>query len=63
LWFTCQNTYLLNELAKEQILFCEKDSKGRTAAFSLRDIKSVRRVDNYAKKYLGGAYGAVPHVG
>jgi hypothetical protein len=63
LWFTCQNVYLLNVLAKEQIIFCEKDLIGRTTAFGLRDIKSVRRADNYAKKYLGGAYGAVPHIG
>jgi hypothetical protein len=63
LWFTCQNPYLLNNLAKEEVLFCEKDSSGSTTSFGLSRIKSVRRADNYVKKYLGGTYGAVPHFG
>jgi len=63
LWFTCQNPYLLTELTKEEIVFCEKDDTGCTTIFGLSSIKSVRRIDNYAKKYLGGAYGAVPHIG
>lgn len=63
LWFTCQNPYLLNSLAKEQIYFCEKDPAGSTVAFGLTSIKSVRRQDNYVAKYLGGAYGGVPHLG
>lgn len=63
LWFTCQNPYLLTELTKEEIVFCEKDDTGCTSIFSLSSIKSVRRFDNYAKKYLGGAYGAVPNIG
>jgi hypothetical protein len=63
LWFTCQNPYLLQELTKEEILFTEKDEAGGSAVFSLTDIKYVRRDDNYMKKYLGGAYGALPHFG
>jgi uncharacterized protein len=63
IWFTCQNPYLLTELTKDEIVFCEKDESGATNAFGLRAVKSVRRIDNYAKKYLGGAYGAVPHIG
>jgi hypothetical protein len=63
LWFTCQNPYLLHELSKDEILLCEKDASGCTTAFGLNSVRSVRRIDNYAKKYLGGVYGAVPHIG
>jgi hypothetical protein len=63
IWFTCQNPYLLQELSKDEILFCEKHSDGCASAFSLNSVSGVRRIDNYAKKYLGGAYGAIPHIG
>lgn len=63
LWMTCQNASLLEELTKEEVFFCEKDSKGRTTVYGLRDIQAVRRNDNYYRKYLGGVYGAVPHLG
>lgn len=63
LWMTCNNASLLEELVKEEILFCEKDVQGRTTVYGLRDVQAVRRNDNYYRKYLGGVYGAVPHVG
>jgi hypothetical protein len=63
LWMTCQNPAILEDLQKEEVVFCEKDSKGRTRVYGLQDIQSVRRDDNLYKKYLGGVYGAVPHVG
>ncbi len=63
LWMTCQNASLLEDLIKEEVLFCEKDSRGRTIVYSLRDVQAVRRGDNYYRKYLGGIYGAVPHLG
>lgn len=63
LWFTAQNPYLLSSLAKEEVFFCEKNNIGSTTAFGLSSIKSVRRIDNYVNKYLGGVYGAVPHFG
>jgi len=63
LWMTCQNASLLEELVKEEVFFCEKDSKGRTTIYGLRDVQAVRRNDNYYRKYLGGLYGAVPHLG
>ena len=63
IWFTCQNISLLRELTKEEILLCEKDNLGGTSVFGLSSIKSVRRIDNYMTKYLGGTYGAVPHLG
>ncbi|MGH7661554.1 MAG: AAA family ATPase, partial [Vulcanimicrobiaceae bacterium] len=63
LWMTAQSPSLLEDLLKEEIFFCEKDALGRTSIFGLRHISGVRRIDNYYRKYLGGVYGAVPHVG
>jgi len=63
LWITCHSASLLNDLAKEEIVFAEKDDEGRTSIYSLMDIKAVRRGDNLYSKYLSGAYGAVPHIG
>jgi hypothetical protein len=63
LWMSCHNASLLEELTKEEVLFCEKDNHGRTKIYGLRDIQSVRRGDNYYRKYLGGAFGAVPQIG
>jgi len=63
LWMTFNNASLLEDLVKEEILFCEKDDLGRTRVYSLRDVQAVRRSDNYYRKYLSGVYGAVPHLG
>lgn len=63
LWITCHSASLLDDLAKEEIVFAEKDPAGRTSIYSLMDIKAVRRGDNLYSKYLAGAYGAVPHIG
>jgi len=63
LWMTGHSVSLLDDLEKEEVVFCEKDRQGRAKVYSLMDIKSVRRGDNLYKKYLGGVYGAVPHIG
>ena len=63
LWMSCHNASLLEELIKEEVLFCDKDRFGRTKVYGLSDIHAVRRTDNYYKKYLGGTYGAVPQIG
>jgi len=63
LWMSCHSASLLDDLTKEEVIFCEKDSHGRSQVYSLMDVGSVRRSDNLYKKYLGGAYGAVPQVG
>lgn len=63
LWMSCHNPALLDELIKEEVYFCEKDSRGRTRVYGLQDIQSVRRTDNFYAKYLGGVYGAVPQLG
>ena len=63
LWMSCHNVSLLEELSKDEIVFCEKDRQGMTEVYCLNDVKTVRRDDNYYKKYLGGTYGAVPRIG
>ncbi|MBK8222741.1 MAG: AAA family ATPase [Candidatus Obscuribacter sp.] len=63
LWITSQGASLLEDLTKEEIFFCEKDSHGRTMTYRLSDINAVRRTDNFYRKYLGGVYGAVPKIG
>ena len=62
-WFSAHAASLLDELLKEEIVLCEKDERGRTTVFSLMDVKAVRRDENLYKKYLGGAFGAVPTLG
>ncbi len=63
LWASCHNVSLLEDLSKDEIVFCEKDLQGKTDIYSLNDIRAVRRDDNFYKKYLGGVFGAVPRLG
>ncbi len=63
LWTSCHATSLLEELSKDEIIFCEKTHKGSTDAYGLTEIQSVRRDENFYRKYLGGYYGALPKVG
>ena len=63
LWVTCQSPALLDELRKEEVFLCEKDPQGRSRVYGLRDIQGVRRDENLTRNYLGGVYGAVPHLG
>ncbi len=63
LLMSCHSASLLDDLSKEEVVFTEKDQLGRSNVYSLMDVQSVRRNDNLYKKYLGGAYGAVPQIG
>lgn len=63
LWFTCQNPSLLDDLTKEEIVLCEKNTDGSSEIYALADVAAVRRNDNFYKKYLSGNYGAIPHIG
>ncbi|MXX90582.1 MAG: AAA family ATPase [Boseongicola sp. SB0677_bin_26] len=63
LWMSCHNVSLLEHLSKDEIVLCEKDHRGGTELYTLNDVKGVRRDDNFYRKYLGGAYGAVPRLG
>lgn len=60
---TCHSACLLRELTKEEVLFCEKDSYGRTSVYGLAEIEGVRRSENFFGNYITGQYGAVPRVG
>ena len=63
LWASCHNASLLEELSKDEIVFCEKNWQGRTEVYALNDVKGVRRDYNYYRNYLGGVFGAVPRIG
>jgi hypothetical protein len=63
LWMTCHAASLLEDVLKEEVFFCEKDSRGRTSVYGMQDIQDVRRTDNRYRKYLSGVYGAVPQIG
>ncbi|MDQ0471757.1 AAA family ATPase [Labrys wisconsinensis] len=63
LWMSCHSASLLDDLAKEEVVFCDKDDRGRSQVYSLMDVGAVRRTDNLYKKYLGGVYGAIPQIG
>jgi AAA15 family ATPase/GTPase len=63
LWMTCHNVSLLEELIKEEVLFCDKSLEGATEIYSLAEIQDVPRVQNFYRKYLGGTYGAIPKIG
>ncbi len=63
LWMTCHSASLLEDLAKEEVVLCEKDHFGRTSIYRLADVEDVRPDQNFSKKYLSGAYGAVPEFG
>lgn len=63
LWMTCHNASLLEHLSKEEVIFCEKDYTGSTSVYSLSDVAGVRRSENFYRKYLSGAYGALPNLG
>lgn len=63
LWTTCHTASLMDNLLKEEIIFCEKSWHGRAQAYCLKEIQGVRRNEHFAKKYLSGVYGAVPNIG
>ena len=56
-----------NLLRRDEIWFTEKDSSGNSTLYSLADFKTssgkkIRNDENYAKNYLLGKYGAIPHL-
>ncbi len=52
---------LISQLHQPQIVLVEKRD-GYSEAWSLRDMQGVGRRDNFAAKYLAGAYGGVPEL-
>jgi AAA15 family ATPase/GTPase len=45
---------------RDQIYFVNKDDYGRSSLYSLFNFKGVRKNDKFLKRYLLGAYGAIP---
>jgi AAA15 family ATPase/GTPase len=60
---SCQNPSILSELEKEEVCLVEKNGRGESSARRLSDFGYIRRDTNLYKKYLGGAFGAVPSFG
>lgn len=59
--FTSHAINIINTLQKEQIFMVEKIDC-YSELWRLDQIQKVRRDDNYAAKYLAGAYGALPNI-
>jgi hypothetical protein len=63
LFLTAHNTGLMDCLEKEEIYLTEKDREGSTEIYGAQHIQGLRREPSLARKYLGGALGAVPRIG
>jgi len=50
-------------IRRDQVWFVEKDRFGGSQLFSLSEIKGVRKDARFAKEYLLGQFGGVPHLG
>lgn len=62
--FSSQNYSILTVLDKQQIMLAEKDNNsGQTEVWRLDDTDGINSRDDFYKKYLTGAYGAVPNIG
>lgn len=60
LFFTCHHVEVLNQLAKEQIVFVQKDQENVSHLQRLSDMKGVRREENFFANYNAGRYEAIP---
>ena len=60
--FSTHDTSILNQdvFRRDQIWFCERNSRQETSVFPLTDFRPRRGVENLKRSYLGGRYGAVP---
>ncbi len=63
IWMSCQDPTLMDNLLKEEIFFCEKNSQGESKIYGLKEIGGVRRDENFKENYLSGVYGGVPQYG
>ncbi len=61
--FTTHEINILSkELRSDQIWFAEKNVFGETEIFSAQDFDGVREDIPFDKWYLGGKFGAIPHI-
>lgn len=64
--FTTHDTYFISPvsdspLSPEEVFLVDKDRDGASEIFSLADF-SIRKEQNFSRRYLQGRYGAVPSV-
>lgn len=60
--FSAHSPQVLNSLDKYQVVLVEKDEKCNSDSWRLDNMEGIRPDDNYYKKYITGAYGAVPNI-
>lgn len=64
LLFTSHETSIMKAdmMRRDQFYFTEKNQES-TYLFSLADLKGIKNDADFARQYLSGFYGAVPHLG
>ena len=65
--FTTHDTSLLDNspvqlLESGEVWLCEKDANGASELFTVSNFPSTRKGTNKQRRYLAGAFGAIPHV-
>ena len=62
--FTTHDTSILNQdvFRRDQVWFCERNSRHETRVFPLTDFRPRRGVENLERSYLSGRYGALPYI-
>ena len=62
--FTTHDTSILSQdvFRRDQIWFCERNSRQETQVFPLTDFRPRRGVENLERSYLAGRYGALPYI-
>jgi predicted ATP-dependent endonuclease of OLD family len=53
---------LEGDIRRDQVYFIEKDERGVSKLYALTDFKGVRKDSKLLKRYLLGAFGAVPKL-
>ena len=60
---TVHDALLLKEdIRRDQFYFIDKDDYGRSSLYSLSDFSNVRKDSDVLRKYLFGAFGAIPKI-
>lgn len=61
---TTHDTSILSQdvFRRDQVWFCERNSRHETALTPLSDYQPRKGVENLERAYLGGRYGAVPYI-
>ncbi len=62
--FSTHDTSILNQqtFRRDQIWFCERNTRQETSLFPLNDFRPRKGVENLERSYLAGRYGALPFV-